>query len=243
MKIAQPIIFGLKSKSSVLLIFRGALNSNRRFVYASGSQFLLVNLYRGMSLKADCRGACTTAASTLDLLHRIKPGILIVYGDLPDQSLGGLIEQAKAIQPSLRTIAIVTRHDQFMNDCPSPIIIADQDFLYHPETTTLMAMAVVTNTTYHSPLILSRLGQLDQQPPAVLEGVYKLSLRERQLLEAYALGLSNKETAERLGLTVRTVQTYSTNLLQKLGTNNRQKALRRAISLGFHALGEIVRDS
>jgi len=63
-----------------------------------------------------------------------------------------------------------------------------------------------------------------------------LSLREQQLLEAYALGLSNKETAERLGLTVRTLQTYSTNLLQKLGVNHRQKALHRAVSLGYEAL-------
>jgi DNA-binding NarL/FixJ family response regulator len=56
------------------------------------------------------------------------------------------------------------------------------------------------------------------------------------LLEAYALGLSNQETARRLGLSVRTMQTYSSNLLKKLGVNNRQKALRRAISLGFNAV-------
>jgi DNA-binding NarL/FixJ family response regulator len=65
---------------------------------------------------------------------------------------------------------------------------------------------------------------------------FPLTPRERQLLEAYALGLSNQETARRLGLSVRTMQTYSSNLLKKLGVNNRQKALRRAISLGFNAV-------
>jgi DNA-binding NarL/FixJ family response regulator len=60
------------------------------------------------------------------------------------------------------------------------------------------------------------------------------------LLEAYALGLSNQETANRLGLSVRTVQTYSSNLLQKLGVNNRQKALLRAMSLGAHALARTL---
>ena len=59
---------------------------------------------------------------------------------------------------------------------------------------------------------------------------------ERQLLEAYALGLSNEETATKLCLSVRSVQTYSGNLLKKLGTNNRQRALRRAISLGLTEL-------
>lgn len=44
---------------------------------------------------------------------------------------------------------------------------------------------------------------------------FPLTPRERQLLEAYALGLSNQETARRLGLSVRTMQTYSSNLLKK----------------------------
>ena len=60
-----------------------------------------------------------------------------------------------------------------------------------------------------------------------------LSLRERELLEAYAIGLTNQETATKLGLSVRSVQTYSGNLLKKLGTSNRQRVLRRAISLGW----------
>ena len=78
--------------------------------------------------------------------------------------------------------------------------------------------------------------ELNQQP-AIGEGnTFYLSLRDRQLLEAYALGLSNQETATRLGLSVRTVQTYSVNLLRRLGVNNRQKALRRAVGLGFHAV-------
>lgn len=72
--------------------------------------------------------------------------------------------------------------------------------------------------------------------------MFQLSVRERQLLEAYALGLSNQETANRLGLSVRTVQTYSSNLLQRLGVNNRQKALLRAMSLGFNALARTLEN-
>jgi len=125
---------------------------------------------------------------------------------------------------------------QFDNGAGLPIIVADQDLLVHPQTITLMTMAVVANTKYHSPSIQKHLKELDQRPSGYAEDIFQFSLREQQLLEAYALGLSNKETAERLGLKVRTVQTYSTNHLQKLGVNNRQKALRRAISLGYRAL-------
>ncbi|PHX87174.1 MAG: hypothetical protein CK536_07415 [Synechococcus sp. Baikal-G1] len=51
--------------------------------------------------------------------------------------------------------------------------------------------------------------------------------------------MSNRETAEKTGLSVRSIQTYSGNLLQKLGTNNRQRALRRALSMGLTELGHL----
>ena len=97
-------------------------------------------------------------------------------------------------------------------------------------------MAVVSNTSYYSPSVMQHFEELKQQPAYVDGNTLQLSLRDRQLLEAYALGLSNQETAKRLGLSVRTVQTYSVNLLQRLGVNNRQKALRRAVGLGFNAV-------
>ena len=206
-------------------------------VYAAAAQLQLVNLYRAMgSNHKDCLGACTTGAAAIDLVARTRPGILMMVDDLPDYSLVELFSQARKVHPCLRSFAVVTKLDQFDSGTGLPIIVADQDLLVHPQTITLMAMAVVTNTKYHSPSIQKHLKELGQRPSGYAEDIFQLSLREQQLLEAYALGLSNKETAEQLGLTVRTVQTYSTNLLQKLGVNNRQKALRRAISLGYKAL-------
>ena len=210
-------------------------------VYAAGSQLQLVNLYRAMgSTRGDCLGACTTGAAALEHLCRVKPNVLLMCDDLPDMTLGSLIEQVKELQPAIRTMAIISRTDMFYNDIKSPIIVADQDFLVHPETVTLMSMAVATNTGYHSPTILGRFNELSQKSAAPIEGTNLLTRRERQLLEAYALGLSNQETAKQLCLSPRTVQTYSSQLLQKLGANNRQKALRQAMMLGFKALGRLT---
>ena len=206
-------------------------------VYAAAAQLQLVNLYRAMGSKRnDCLGACVTWAAAIELVARAKPGILLMVDDLPDDSLVDLVSQARKVHPGLRTLALVSKLDAFDNGAGLPIIVADQDLLAHPQALTPMAMAVVTNTKYHSPSIQKRLKELDQRPSGDAEDLLILSLREQQLLEAYALGLSNKETAERLGLTVRTLQTYSTNLLQKLGVNHRQKALRRAVSLVYKAM-------
>ncbi len=210
-------------------------------VYAAGSQLQLANLYRAMGAnRGDCLGACTTGAAALEHLSCVKPNILLMCDDLPDMTIGSLMDQAKELQPAIRTIAIISNINQFHDYSKSPIIVADQDLLVHAETVTLMTMAVATNTTYHSPTILRRLNELNQQPAEHIEGTNPLTRRERQLLEAYALGLSNQETAKQLCLSPRTVQTYSSQLLQKLGANNRQKALRQAMKLGFKALGRLA---
>jgi CheY-like chemotaxis protein len=121
-------------------------------VYVAGSQFQLANLYRGMGAnREDCLGACTTGAAALEHLCRVKPNVLLRCDDLPDMSLGSLMQQARKLQPAIRTIAILSKIDKFYNDIQSPIIVADQDLLVHPETVTLMTMALATNTSYHSP--------------------------------------------------------------------------------------------
>jgi DNA-binding NarL/FixJ family response regulator len=152
-------------------------------VYAAGSQLQLANLYHAMGAnRGDCLGACTTGAAALEHLGRVKPNLLLMCDDLLDMTIVSLMDQAKELQPAIRTIAIISNINQFNDPSKSPIIVADQDLLVHAETVTLMTMAVATR-------------------------------RERQLLEAYALGLSNQETAKQLCLSPRTVQTYSSQLL------------------------------
>jgi CheY-like chemotaxis protein len=126
-------------------------------VYAAGSQLQLTNLYRAMGAnRGDCLGACTTGAAALEHLCRVKPNLLVMCDDLPDMTLGSLVDQARKLRPAIRTIAILSRIHKFHHDIHSPIIVADQDLLVHAETVTLMTMAVATNTSYHNPKALQR---------------------------------------------------------------------------------------
>ncbi|MCX5954118.1 MAG: response regulator transcription factor [Cyanobacteria bacterium] len=170
------------------------------------------------------------------LLARVKPGLLVIVDDLPDISPDELVRQVRSIQPAIRTVVFITSLAGLNPAAVNPILVADHDLFAHPDTITLMSMAVVSNTSYYSPSIVQHFAELNQQPANLDGNTIHLSQRDRQLLEAYALGLSNQETAKRLGLSVRTVQTYSVNLLQRLGVNNRQKALRRAVGLGFNVV-------
>ncbi len=210
-----------------------SVDFNPTIVVACHSKLLLTNTYRGMVIKRHFLGGATTGADALDLVARFKPNILAITDDLPDMAVDSLISQAKQIHPTIRSSVFVTNLKAFSGFRDCPIVVAEPDVLDYPTTTGFISLALITNTSFFSPSIQARLKELEQSPPEDYPGTVPLTLRERQLLEAYALGLTNQETATKLGLSVRSVQSYSGNLLKKLGTSNRQRALRRAISLGW----------
>jgi DNA-binding CsgD family transcriptional regulator len=59
------------------------------------------------------------------------------------------------------------------------------------------------------------------RPPPVLELDDRLGVREREVAEAVALGLSNKEIASRLEISVRTVENHLRSIFAKLGVATR----------------------
>lgn len=60
-----------------------------------------------------------------------------------------------------------------------------------------------------------------------------LSPRERQLLQLLAEGRSNREVAQALSLSVKTVETYRSRLLQKLGLHDLAALIRFALEHGL----------
>jgi DNA-binding NarL/FixJ family response regulator len=69
------------------------------------------------------------------------------------------------------------------------------------------------------------LWQLTQSAPDVYLVTLALTAREHEMLEAYALGLSNQETTIKLSIFDRSVQTYNCYLQKKMSINNQQRAL------------------
>lgn len=61
-------------------------------------------------------------------------------------------------------------------------------------------------------------------PAAEEPAVHRLTRRERQILEMLTEGVSNKVIAKRLAVTEATVKAHVTNILDKLGVENRTQA-------------------
>ncbi|MDX1685313.1 MAG: response regulator transcription factor [Saprospiraceae bacterium] len=61
----------------------------------------------------------------------------------------------------------------------------------------------------------------------------KLSSREYEILKLIATGLSNKEIAERLYISLPTVKTHISNLFSKLDVSRRTQAVKRGRNMGI----------
>lgn len=66
-------------------------------------------------------------------------------------------------------------------------------------------------------------GRVTVEPRGLLD-LTSLSEQERNVLDLVALGLTNREIAERLHLAEKTVRNYVSNVLTKLGSRNRTEA-------------------
>ncbi len=73
--------------------------------------------------------------------------------------------------------------------------------------------------------------------PAAVEGLPEhFSDRELEVLKLAARGMSNKEIASELALSVRTVQSHLGNIFDKLGVSSRTEAVLRALKEGWISL-------
>ncbi|MFC1940262.1 response regulator [Chloroflexota bacterium] len=73
------------------------------------------------------------------------------------------------------------------------------------------------------------------------EGINKVGLQQREIdiIRQAARGLSNKQIAEQLEISQRTVQTHMSNIFRKLGASSRTDAVLHAVSQGWITADEM----
>ncbi len=81
--------------------------------------------------------------------------------------------------------------------------------------------------------VLAEFSRQPLSPHLEAPGTAGLSEREQQVLEMIALGLTNRQMAERLYLAEGTVKNYVSALFQKLGVDDRTQAALKAKEMGL----------
>lgn len=91
-------------------------------------------------------------------------------------------------------------------------------------------------------------GIIDTRPPAAVSEISPpraktrpLSEREHEILQLFAIGHTHREIADRLGLRVKTIETYRSRLGDKFGVRSRDELVQCARALGL--IGPRLRSS
>lgn len=93
--------------------------------------------------------------------------------------------------------------------------------------------AVAAEGVYLDPIVTTKLVSGPAAPASQVPNGESLSERESEVLRLIALGHANKEIAEHLNVSVKTVETFKTRATEKLGLRSRVDIVRHAMDHGW----------
>lgn len=168
-------------------------------------------------------GEAASAGEALRLARLYLPELVLVDLGLPDRSGLELVGQIHRDCPVSRIVVLTVNEDEAalrraLREGASAYIlkgIAGDELIR-------ALRAVVSGEGYVSPKMAAHL--LQEMEAAERGPLAGLSERERAVLEGIANGETNREIADRLHLSEKTVKYYVTNVLVKLHVRNRVEA-------------------
>lgn len=208
------------------------------FITVGHSNLEVALVFKSIKRTRDFLGAATSSPQAIDLLAKVWPGFIFIHERAEEPQFADVVKYARNCLRPLQifiladSLGLVDKYD--FNDVD--VFIVDRDIFLPVNPLAQGCMAMIAGTAYRSPSVTRYINERPLHVEQVSPRHISLSLRDQQLLEAYVLGLSNREVAESLNLSVRSVQTYSGQLLARLGVNNRQKALLRIAQLGISVI-------
>ena len=181
-------------------------------------------LERMVNLSPDyrCVCACTSAEDALRLLPPLQPAIVLMDIQLPGMTGIECVGRLKELLPEVQVIMLTVYADP--DRIFSAIRAGANGYLLKraaPERLIEAIREVQDGGAPMSGAIASKVfGYFKNQPPTSIE-TEKLSAREREILELIISGLSNKEIASRLSVSVLTLRWHLKQIYKKLQVHSR----------------------
>lgn len=177
-------------------------------------------------------GEAESAAEGLRLVGELAPDLVVIDLSLKGTSGLELIKQVRSRRPDLPML-VCSMHDESLF-AERALRAGAQGYIGKreaPEDLVTAARAVLAGERYLSPRFAARLEAAGLGPREDLpEPVAVLSDRELEVFELIGRGHGTREIAERLGLAVKTVETYRENIKEKLLIESAPELARRAVT-------------
>lgn len=162
-------------------------------------------------------GSASTVQETMDKFSQMKIDLLITDYNLPDEDGLTLVRKVKRKYPNTK-ILVLSMHDEahlvkeiLKEGIEGYLIKKDSHNELINAIYTIKSGKTYLSSDVHKILIKGLNGQEEQR---------LLTDREREILKLISKEYTNKEIAEELFISERTVETHRKNIFRKTGTNN-----------------------
>ena len=175
-------------------------------------------------------GEAADGVSACAAIPALKPDVAVVDVSMPGISGAETVTRIRQTCPAVRVLAFTVHEDrsylrELLQAGASGYALkraAAEDIL--------QAITVVARGgTYLDPILAADMIGLIR-PSSAVGGEDALSAREAEVLRLVAAGHSTKDIAGRLGISVKTVETYRARAVEKLKLRNRADIVRYAIA-------------
>jgi RNA polymerase sigma factor (sigma-70 family) len=155
----------------------------------------------------------SSAEAFLDLEEQLPSGVVLADIRLP--GLGGLemVREYSARRPDLRTIMLTAHGD--VDAAVTALRIGAKDFLLKPYKESELTASIERQSKSLECSVYNL-----QRKAEARESLAKLTPREREVAEGLSEGLTNKEIAHKLDVSVRTVEMHRARAMERLGVTN-----------------------
>ena len=186
-------------------------------------------------------GEASNGRMARNLVRRLRPDVILMDVAMPDLNGIEAARQIRGLLPATRLLALSMHADKrfvagMLKAGAAGYLLKDCD-----RSELLSAIrSVFAGGTYLSPevagsIVESYVRSPRQDEPQASPDIV-LSVREREILQLVSEGLSTKQIATRLGVSVKTVETHRKRVGQKLGLHSTAELTKYAIREGMTSL-------
>lgn len=177
-------------------------------------------------------GQAASAEEALENIGDANPDVAILDISLPGMSGLELVKHLNAVRPQMPAL-VVSRHDEALY-AERVIRAGARGYVMKMEAGEVIIEAlqkVLSGGVYVSDEIHNRLlmGMLSGRKPGVLSPLDELSDRELEVFELTGQGHNTRIIAERLHLSVKTVESYRSRIKEKLNLSTATELMQRAV--------------
>lgn len=209
-----------------------------RLMLADDHPIFLAGLRRLVEMEDDFEvvGEATTGTAALRLIGETGPDIAVLDVSMPELNGIALSRRLGIDHPGVRVLMLTLHEDRsYLNQA---LQAGARGYVLKRSASGMLVhaiRAVMVGGTFVDPAIVGRM--FDSQPSRIRKSVDStapdLTVREIDVLKLIAAGLTNKEIARRLDIGAKTIDTYKSRALEKLGLRTRSDIVRYAMAQGW----------